>query len=87
MRDPKRIKEFCNQLAEVWEKNYPDWRFGQLICNVFGLQSVPKFLYMEDDHAQERFVEYGNQYQDEPSVINVLDDKEGHNEQLKAQRK
>lgn len=36
MRNPERIKEFCNELAEIWETNVPQWRFGQLICNVFG---------------------------------------------------
>ena len=36
MRNKSRIKEFCNDLAVIWEDNVPDWRFGQLICNVFG---------------------------------------------------
>lgn len=36
MRDKKRIKIFCNELANIWEENVPQWRFGQLICNVFG---------------------------------------------------
>lgn len=35
MRDPKRIQGFLAGLAECWSK-VPDWRFGQLICNVFG---------------------------------------------------
>ena len=34
MRDKKRIKEFCNDLADIWENNCPDWRFGQLMSNV-----------------------------------------------------
>jgi len=37
MRDPKRIKKFCKELAEIWETNCPDWRFGQFICNVMGV--------------------------------------------------
>lgn len=36
MRDIRRIRKFCNELADIWEENCPDWRFGQLICNVFG---------------------------------------------------
>lgn len=36
MRDIKRIRKFCNELAGIWEENVPQWRFGQLICNVFG---------------------------------------------------
>lgn len=35
MRDPKRIREFCNRLAAAWEQ-VPDWRFGQLMCNALG---------------------------------------------------
>ena len=34
MRDPARIQEFCNRLARAWE-NLPDWRFGQLMANIF----------------------------------------------------
>ena len=44
-RDPKRIKAFCDQLAEIWESQCPDWRFGQLICNV--LPRDPFFLEEE----------------------------------------
>ena len=36
MRDIKRIKVFCDELATIWEKKVPDWRFGQLMCNVLG---------------------------------------------------
>ena len=36
MRNKKRIKEFCDELAYIWENNCPDWRFGQMICNVIG---------------------------------------------------
>lgn len=35
MRDPKRIRKFLNQLANIWETYYPDMRFGQLICVFF----------------------------------------------------
>lgn len=30
MRDPKRIRAFCNRLAAAWE-TMPDMRFGQLM--------------------------------------------------------
>lgn len=36
MRNKNRIKPFCDALAKIWEEDCPDWRFGQLICNVFG---------------------------------------------------
>lgn len=35
MRNPNRIDDFCDKLKSYW-KIVPDWRFGQLICNVFG---------------------------------------------------
>lgn len=50
MRNPNRIDEFCATLAELWHK-VPDWRFGQLMCNMLGeisaeLQIDP--FYIED---------------------------------------
>lgn len=36
MRNKNRIKTFCDTLANIWGENVPQWRFGQLICNVFG---------------------------------------------------
>ena len=48
MRNPERIKEFCNELAEIWETNVPQWRFGQLICNVFGTLNEDPFFPEED---------------------------------------
>lgn len=36
MRDKERIHAFCNELADIWAKNAPDWRFGQLMMNVLG---------------------------------------------------
>lgn len=47
MRDPNRIQEFCNRLANIW-RNVPDWRFGQLIINMFDRMDSDPF-YWEDD--------------------------------------
>lgn len=57
MRDPKRIDEFCQRLAEAW-KNVPDWRFWQVVHNVetFAIKHDP--FYMEDDVAIETIEEY-----------------------------
>ena len=49
MRDPKRIYEFCNRLATIWATQCPDWRFGQLLCNVLGTSNRDPFFYEEDD--------------------------------------
>ena len=48
MRNPDRIDEFCKELAEIWKTNVPDWRFGQLICNVFGAMNEDPFFPEED---------------------------------------
>lgn len=57
MRDPKRIKKFCDQLAEIWESQRPDWRFGQLVVNVFYTMSRDPFFY-EEDEMMEYFKKY-----------------------------
>ena len=57
MRDPKRIKEFCEQLAAIWER-VPDWRFGQFVSNVLGQVQTEKkrdIFFIEDD---EMLTEY-----------------------------
>lgn len=56
MRDPDRIPDFCDKLANVWS-NVPDWRFGQLICNVFGISKKDPF-YMEEDEILKLFEDY-----------------------------
>lgn len=66
MRNPDRIKPFCDDLAAVWEK-FPDWRFGQFIVNVFNTLPFDPF-FLEDfdmlkliqsfgDEANERMAE------------------------------
>lgn len=57
MRDPKRIKKFCDELSEFWEKNCPDWRFFQLIINVCRATGSNNF-YLEDDKAIELIKKY-----------------------------
>lgn len=32
MRDPKRIRPYCEAVATIWE-SVPDWRFSQLMIN------------------------------------------------------
>lgn len=34
MKDPKRIRKFCNELADLWESKCPDLRFGQIMAYV-----------------------------------------------------
>ena len=48
MRDINRIQKFCNELAILW-RQYPDWRFGQLIENFKKMSREPDLFYIEDD--------------------------------------
>ena len=59
MRDPKRIYEFCNKLAAIWATECPDWRFGQLICNVLGTSKIDPF-FLEEDEMMKLFENYIN---------------------------
>ena len=59
-RDPKRIDEFCRMLAYYWHR-VPDWRFGQLISNVFGAYQAEthKDIFFPEDHE---FLEFFDKY-------------------------
>ena len=62
MRDPKRIRKYCNRLAELWEQ-VPDWRFGQLMSNMLGEFVAEKhkdIFFPEDDELFEFFEVYFN---------------------------
>jgi len=52
MRDPNRIKPLLEEIEKAWDQ-VPDWRFGQLIVNVLGIDP----FYIEDDKILERFKE------------------------------
>ena len=60
MRDIKRIRKFCNELADIWEENTFDWRFGQLICNVFGQMAAEGRdpFFPEEDEMIKYFRNY-----------------------------
>lgn len=58
-RDKKRIRIFLNEIAELWENECPDWRFGQLIINVFSEFNKDPFFYEEDEMLEE-FKKYFN---------------------------
>lgn len=45
MRNPNRIEPFLAEIAKLWHE-VPDWRFGQLICNI-PFDSDP--FFMEED--------------------------------------
>jgi len=57
LRDSNRIYTFCDELAKLWATKVPDWRFGQLIMNVFGeMQDYGRNLFsMEEDEMMYHF--------------------------------
>lgn len=63
MRDKKRIRAFCNRLADAWEQ-LPDLRFGQLMVNVFGSMDRDPFFPEDAEMIRniERWVDANNPY-------------------------
>ena len=47
MRDISRIDDVLKTLGKCWKK-YPDWRLGQLFCNLQRAAGQDLF-YLEDD--------------------------------------
>lgn len=50
MRDPNRIKPYCDTLASIWQM-VPDWRLGQLMMNALLAYKAEKgtdAFYIED---------------------------------------
>lgn len=73
MRDPNRIDSFCKKLAQYW-KNVPDWRFGQLISNVYGASGVRDPFFAEEDETLELFEKFFDKPKD---VLVILMGKSG----------
>jgi len=71
MRNPARIDEFCDELKRYWHL-VPQWRFGQLICNVFRtLKRDPFFL--EEDAMLKVFEEFFKTYVEKPRQTETID--------------
>lgn len=68
MRDPNRIKKFCDDLALLWEQ-VPDWRFGQFISNVLGAyvdETKRDIFFPEDDEMMAFMKKYFEQSESSP---------------------
>ena len=60
MRDPDRIRPFCDEFAELWS-NYPDLRFGQIMINIaryMQLERRSDIFFTEDDAMMDILREY-----------------------------
>lgn len=60
MRDVNRLDKFYNELKQVHAKSFPDWRFGQLICNFINYYGDP--FYLEEDIFLNKIKEFADEY-------------------------
>ena len=51
MRNIERLDSFYNELRQIHKTYFPDWRFGQFICNIPFDGKDP--FYMEDSQFIE----------------------------------
>ena len=62
MRNPERLYSFYEKIMKIHMKEFPDWRFGQLMCNFFyyvqDKGNDPFFL--EEDRFIKEFKEFTN---------------------------
>ena len=98
MRDKKRIRAFCNRLADAWEQ-WPDLRFGQLMVNVFGSMERDPFFPEDAEMIRniERWIGANNPYKrdekrdadfTDPSQVRVVRKPKGlTDEESKAWRR
>ena len=56
MRDPARIPRILNRLGELWTQ-VPDWRLGQLFCNLQRHEGTDLFFY-EDEKLLKAIEEF-----------------------------
>lgn len=54
MRNPDRIDPFLERLGKVWKK-VPNWRFGQLMVNIF--RSMDRDPFFPEDDEMIDFIE------------------------------
>lgn len=62
MRDPNRLCNFYNELMKIHIENFPDWRFGQLVCNLERwLQNTKRLndiFFIEEDEMMNYIKEF-----------------------------
>lgn len=61
MRDVDRLDKFYDELKEIHKKNFPDWRFGQMITNVLGdwqAKNKRDIFFLEEDEMIQIFRDY-----------------------------
>jgi len=61
MRDRNRLDSFYKELHRIHKQYFPDWRFGQLMCNFLGWVSGEKKrdpFFPEEDEMIRFLQEY-----------------------------
>ena len=89
MRDPNRIEPFLKELGDIWKSQCPDYRFGQLIFNVFESRRE-NLWFTEEDRMISYFKEYFEieDYEEEPTVWKKEDAKKfGRKRGVRHERK
>ncbi len=57
MRKEERIDEFLKRFGDCWRK-VPDWRFGQLVMNIFGsMASSGRDPFFPEEDEMITFIE------------------------------
>lgn len=55
MRDPGRLITFYMELERIHREEVPDWRFGQMMYNIFGKEDI---FYLEEDTILKRVKDF-----------------------------
>jgi hypothetical protein len=54
-RNPNRLYDFYGELTRIHMTYASDWRFGQLMYNIFGTQDI---FYLEEGDVLKRVKQY-----------------------------
>ena len=58
MRRPERLYKFYEQVNLIHMQQFPDWRFGQFMCNVLGdMQSKGRDPFFPEEDEMIEFIE------------------------------
>ena len=64
MRDPKRLDKFFDEFRRIYKKEFPDWRFFQLMSNFMGWVYQEKKKdpwFIEENQCLELFKEFAGE--------------------------
>jgi hypothetical protein len=63
-RNPERLESFYEEVKQIHKRSFPDWRFGQFLCNFLRWVQTEKGdpFFPEEDKILEYIKEYANTY-------------------------